>query len=124
MDWVTARFRCVTATVFVRLGEQVGSDLSIYKNTNNADPVDVDVTSSRIVVDRNTAIRPFGNDRRACYGELLLGVNEIHLARGQEKTVFIPTVDDAGACKLRGPDGKLYDLWQVSRMLLEPILFL
>jgi hypothetical protein len=125
MNWVRSFFECSIHHVWLALNERLEADIRQYNELSRGNPsLQATKDETRIVVSRIRDKPPYDSpwasvERKGNYLFLRAGtsahspdVEEIRLA---------PTLNADGECRLKRGNNEL-ELWQVSRLMLEPIL--
>lgn len=124
-DWVEARQKCSLQDVFEALRLGIRADVK-KRNENLPDNPDPDRPTLK-VAERGPTIRVYWHDVYRQYQdffvEFTLTLESISV-KNSEGLLFDATIglNDDGDCKVN-IFGKQYDLWQVQRKALEPVLF-
>jgi hypothetical protein len=126
VDWIEQRIRCSVEHAWNTLRERLRADVQRWKELTRPEPGALQMTFEQ---DRLTL------SGGACKPWIDLTRKRDHIAVRRPKEGGIPTAPDdvlssrlspslnaEGECRLRW-DGKEFEFWQVSRELLEPVLF-
>ena len=130
MDWIKARFECSMEHVWASLKDRLKQDAPDWEKK-----VKPQGSIARFLefTDENrslriTAFRQETNTNGSVFvsrtNRKISGYQQIDLDEDTKTPAmeFSPTVNSQGECRLLWNDREL-EIWQVSRLLLEPILF-
>jgi hypothetical protein len=124
MDWIKSFFECSIAQIWLALTERLESDIREY-NEMSCGHSGLQVTKDqRIVISRTRDKPPYDSpwasvERQGNY--LLLRAGKSAHSTEIDEIRFLPVVNAYGECRLKRGGNEL-ELWQASRLILEPLL--
>ncbi len=126
MDWISAAFDCSIDHAWMTLKERIKADLEQWRRRPEA-PGKVNLSEDdRLPV--ISAVESFGSgpwarvEKKKASFAVYSGQDRNSPATAVNGLVLVPTVNAKGECRLLLGDEEL-EFWQVSRRLLQPILF-
>ncbi len=126
MDWIAARFECSAEHAWLVLRERLKVDVAAWQKRPGVDGrVQVSEEGVSLVISRTMSYGkgPWAALEKQSRQFILRTGDDTHTAELQIKnTLLVPALNAAGECRLFH-DGKEMEAWQVSRLILEPILF-
>ena len=124
MNWVRSFFECSITHVWLALSERLEADIRQYNELSQGNAgLQATKDETRIVISRTRDKPPYDSpwasvERKGNYLFLRAGTSAHSL--DVEEIRLIPTLNSDGECRLRRGNHEL-ELWQVSRMMLEPL---
>lgn len=125
MNWVKSFVECSVDHMWLTLRERLEADIREYGERCPASPaIHLTFDEPRIVLSRRRDKPPYDSPwatLERIENHLLLRTGASAHSREVEEMRLVPAVNFEGECRLmRG--GKELELWQVSRLILEPLL--
>jgi hypothetical protein len=125
MDWVQAFFECSLSRVWLAVGERLEADIRQYNELSGGDSrLQLTKDEPRMVISRTRDKPPYDSPwaslERTGNHLLLRTGTSAHLPAVEEMRL-VPTLNPEGECRLRRGNHEL-ELWQVSRLILEPLM--
>jgi hypothetical protein len=127
MNWVESHLACSPDNIWLAVCDRVQADVDVWHELSVA-PGHVSITRDH---ERMRIWKSLGSDV-TIWASLELKDQHIKAQTGKsldgfgntdvKDFNFIPTVSQTGECRLKSKNEEL-EIWQVSRILLEPILF-
>jgi hypothetical protein len=125
MDWIKSFFECSLSHVWMALSERLEADIHQYNELSRGRAaLQVTKDEPRIVISRTRDSPPYDSpwaslERKDSH--LFLRVGRSAHSRDVEEIRLVPTVNLYGECRLKCGHNEL-ELWQASRLILEPLL--
>lgn len=124
MDWIKAFFECSIAQIGVALIERLESDIREYSEMSRGHSALQVTKDERIVISRTRDKPPCDSpwaslERQGNY--LLLRAGRSAHSADIDEIRLLPVLTADGECRLKRGSNEL-ELWQVSRLILEPLL--
>lgn len=127
MNWVESRLKCSLQNAWINLRETLIADIASWRELTKSseDEPSVEEKNGRLIVSAKH------KDEAPSVPWISVHCTATHISMrrgdridGNVTTVqFVPVLNQDGECRLRR-DGEELQFWQVSREMLEPILFL
>ena len=125
MDWIKEFFECSLSQVWLALNQRLEADIREYNELSRGQSaLQVSKDEPRIVISRTRERPPYDSpwatlERKG--NHLLLRVGSSAHSVDIEEVRLLPTLNPAGECRLKLGNNEL-ELWQASRLILEPLL--
>jgi hypothetical protein len=125
MDWIKSYFECSLSHVWLAPTERLEADIHQYNELSRGrSALQVTREELRIVISRTRDSPPYDSpwaslERKE--NHLFLRVGRSAHSRDVEEIRLVPTLNSYGECRLKCGHNEL-ELWQASRLILEPLL--
>lgn len=123
VDWVTARFECTIDKLWERLARRLAEDVKVWNvKADTERRPHVVIEDEHKAAGLLTIFSPAGAGARRSVkihrrsGDLFITADDM------EGVPLTPILNDKGECRLL-QNNKELELWQASRLILEPLLF-
>jgi hypothetical protein len=125
MDWIKAFFECSVSQIWLALNQRLEADIREYNDLSRGrSTLQITNDDARLVISRTRDKPPYDSpwaslEKRG--NHLLVRAGASAHTHDIEEVRLVPTLTSDGQCRLRRGNHEL-ELWQVSRLILEPLL--
>jgi len=128
MSWIDARIKCSLEGAWIALRETLTLDIDHWREATRAesDSPSIVQQDGRLIIsskeknDTGESVAWVTVERRQKY--IRVRISNPSAPQTPLELQFVPRLNDAGECRLYLADEEL-EFWQVSRKILEPVLF-
>lgn len=125
MDWIKSFFECSVAQVWLALSERIEADIREFNELSRRQyALQITKDDPRIVISRTRDKPPYDSPWASVErkdNHLLVRTGRSAHSRDADEIRLVPRVNSEGECRLNRGGNEL-ELWQASRLILEPLL--